>query len=851
MKMLLMKGAKDNHYKQPDIIQAPSSNNNKKNKGRFSLGGLFRKVSKSKKNGDQGRSLESESLGSDQLNFRSSFGAEDFRPNASALMSVDNAKEELENVPRVLICENNDPLEVGPPRVAASNRYLSLISKCISLQNSDMTSMNYSEMSDKESRNEDRSISEGKGSSASSQDGEFLPVLLKSGSENSPKACLTRVDTNSALTTIYQTSDKGEECIPNKEYERSNLELYENEDVAAYLSEAESDTEFNSHEEESGNEYKRNGYHPVMKGEQYYSNELQQREYIILRKLGWGHFSTVWLAKSRYNENLSKRDNKDSKTEKIDKSEYYVAIKFVKSGVKYTTAAEDEISLMKALDLPCTYAKYLDDRQGAYLKRFEDAETEKPTGHPGYDRVMKLLDVFYVEGPNGRHIGMVFEVLGENVLNFLYRFKNLNKGNERNKSSSQQLGSAASSGPPPSIESKSHEKLLESQSNRLPATWINATNNLKQYKGGLPLVIVKQVVKQMFLAVDYMHHCGIIHTDLKPENILLEIKNVHHIIRRLEKQKVLKFYEKHGVPTRIKYPDYKINEKSSKKKGEKHHKTNEIYSQFNQGTGFYRKSRIPTKSDMPVRASKPLSVWLTDSSSLIKKHDSNDISEQRMNNNPDVDKNKEQLNMKELANDDMYVSIKVADFGNATFAHHHFTNQIQTRQYRAPEIILQHRKWGASADIWSLGCIIFELITGDYLFDPRSGSSFTKDDDHLALIVELAGEFPPESFLENCKLRDNFMYKDDDGKYHMKKIPELKYWSLFDVLVEKYHFQKDDPDVYLMADLISKCLIYNLDERYDSKALALHPWLNDGNMDSLEHYNSLPHDHDDIPGFTS
>lgn len=38
---------------------------------------------------------------------------------------------------------------------------------------------------------------------------------------------------------------------------------------------------------------------------------------------------------------------------------------------------------------------------------------------------------------------------------------------------------------------------------------------------------------------------------------------------------------------------------------------------------------------------------------------------------------------------------------------------------------------------------IFELLTGgDYLFDPQSGSKYSKDDDHVAQIVELIGEFP-------------------------------------------------------------------------------------------------------------
>lgn len=73
------------------------------------------------------------------------------------------------------------------------------------------------------------------------------------------------------------------------------------------------------------------------------------------------------------------------------------------------------------------------------------------------------------------------------------------------------------------------------------------------------------------------------------------------------------------------------------------------------------------------------------------------------------------------------ITVKIADLGNACWEDHHFTNDIQTRQYRSPEVILGS-KWGPSTDVWSVACMAFELLTGDYLFDPQSGPAYNKND---------------------------------------------------------------------------------------------------------------------------
>merc|ERR1712228_576147 len=61
---------------------------------------------------------------------------------------------------------------------------------------------------------------------------------------------------------------------------------------------------------------------------------------------------------------------------------------------------------------------------------------------------------------------------------------------------------------------------------------------------------------------------------------------------------------------------------------------------------------------------------------------------------------------------------KIADLGNACWTHKHFTSDVTTRQYRSPEVIVGY-PYCTAIDIWATACMAFELITGDYLFDPK------------------------------------------------------------------------------------------------------------------------------------
>lgn len=128
----------------------------------------------------------------------------------------------------------------------------------------------------------------------------------------------------------------------------------------------------------------------------------------------------------------------------------------------------------------------------------------------------------------------------------------------------------------------------------------------------------------------------------------------------------------------------------------------------------------------------------------------------------------------------------VVDLGNACWTNRHFSEDIQTRQYRAPEVLIGS-KYDTSADMWSLACVTFELLTGDLLFDPRAGDEYDRDEDHLAMFQELLGKMPKRMSLSG-KLSKKFF----DRKGNLKHIKQLKFWPIQDVLSEKYHFSKDD-----------------------------------------------------------
>ncbi|XP_055462944.1 SRSF protein kinase 1 [Psammomys obesus] len=594
-------------------------------------------------------------------------------------------------------------------------------------------------------------------------------------------------------------------------------------------------------EQEDPNDYCKGGYHLVKIG------DLFNGRYHVIRKLGWGHFSTVWLS----------WDIQGKK---------FVAMKVVKSAEHYTETALDEIRLLKSV---------------------RNSDPNDPNG----EMVVQLLDDFKISGVNGTHICMVFEVLGHHLLKWIIKSNYQGLPLPCVKKIIQQVlqgldylhtkcriihtdikpenillsvndqyirrlaaeatewqrsgapppsGSAVSTAPQPKPAdkmSKNKKKKLKKKQRRQAELLEKRMQEIeemekesgpgqkrpnKQEESESPVerpltenppnkMTQEKLEEPRSAGQDQTLTC-----DVEDGGAQVNCNGVIGITDDTENSNAETLRHQEDVQNANDCDAHTLKQEPGSLNS-----PNED-SSASQETD----SCTPVTSEVSetmVCQSSPVKLSEQDISQLQESICAGTPSgDEQEHNGPLGSKGKFTagnflINPLEPKNAEK-LKVKIADLGNACWVHKHFTEDIQTRQYRSLEVLLGSG-YNTPADIWSTACMAFELATGDYLFEPHSGEDYTRDEDHIALIIELLGKVPRKLIVAGKYSKEFFTKKGD-----LKHITKLKPWGLLEVLVEKYEWPEEEAAGFTafllpMLELVPE-------KRATAAECLRHPWLN-------------------------
>ncbi|XP_041350045.1 SRSF protein kinase 3-like [Gigantopelta aegis] len=668
-------------------------------------------------------------------------------------------------------------------------------------------------------------------------------------------------------------------------------------------------------EQEDPRDYVKGGYHPVKIG------DLFNSRYHVVRKLGWGHFSTVWLC-----WDLSVKR--------------FVALKVVKSAQHYTETALDEIKLLRSV-------------------------RDTDVSDPFRQKTVQLLDDFKISGINGTHVCMVFEVLGNNLLKFIIRsnYQGIPLPNvktiirqtlqglhylhakckiihtdikpenilmcvddayvkklaadafEWQKLGQKLPGSAVSTAPKekppdPSKMSKNKKKklkkkmkkqqqLLEIQMRQInecdskidpekddcgSMTNSESTNSLPLTEHEFPTPHSKSLNSIQHMSEDFCQTSESM-PNLEAACNMTSVPNDAPVNNETQpasnnntsstdqsnnaangKVANIKQNDNNSKPENM---DEQENTNAQENKDTKTQGTDDMDVARNDTCSVIETSssssppndrdQIPLNESQMTRIAKlnvadedgeavgekpPLLCnghesreehknsmnVVSQCNSVITKNDmehspEGSITEQMQDDSPGpegcstpVIVAKDDQIRKDPVNEICDIPVKIADLGNACWTFHHFTEDIQTRQYRCLEVLVGGG-YGPPADIWSTACMAFELATGDYLFEPHSGEDYTRDEDHLAHIIELLGPIPRHLALAGKYSREFFNRRGE-----LRHITKLKPWGLVEVLTEKYEWETEGAEAF--ADFLTPMLAFDPNHRATAQECLNHSWLN-------------------------
>ena len=371
---------------------------------------------------------------------------------------------------------------------------------------------------------------------------------------------------------------------------------------------------------------------------------------------------------------------------------------------------------------------------------------------------------------------------------------------------------------------------------------------LKEFDKKIPIEYMDNIVTQLIKPLEFIHKCNYIHTDIKPENYLLMGTNqlqtdiINFIlnyglcdkIKRIcnqKKNKKININDKIINDTLNKFlsiisKKFNLLDNILNNKSDENGESDEDKSSSKEDSFHNDKNYLSYESEDDNKSIHSFYSIVSDDDNIddyetVSSYDSRDdeyftqidnfhvktISEKILNEeNKKIFKkyikknNKKTEYLEEILKNPI---IKLTDFGTM-IKFNDRKSTFQTRYYRSPEIILG-LDYDKKIDLWSLGCTIFELITGNILFNTcknELNKKYNIDLINIKIILEkiLPCEQKKLLILIHLSVRKNYFLTKKNYLNFFKKINHITWIDEFDKHISIVLKNINTDDKLLMND---------------------------------------------------
>ena len=316
----------------------------------------------------------------------------------------------------------------------------------------------------------------------------------------------------------------------------------------------------------------------------------------------------------------------------------------------------------------------------------------------------------------------------------------------------------------------------------------------EEFDDYITIDIIKSIIKKLLIGLQHMHQHGIVHTDLKLDNILIGNYNnkITNYIKNIDSLEINNFYNQTLESNTPK--EFYLLDKNKRKFVKRRLKTQTLKKTVK----HFREKLIDINSSSLVKLEELDKKNKTDNEENNEEKDDNEIDE------------KEYSDLSEF-------TIKLIDFGNSEPIGKMEQDEILCRSYRPPENIIGNY-YDEKSDIWVVGCLLYELFNGNYLFDlSQYEKDISKDRKHILEMYNVLGKMPRDMALD-CEFSEDIF----DSKGRVIKNKNINPRNIQEELRNRIDISEED-----MKDIefiLLKMLDYDPKTRPSASELLSYSW---------------------------